>query len=149
VISEFAAAALERGWLRLWTLWLDGDPAAGLMQFLLGGRVSSYYTGFDPRLQREGAGFVLTAHTLRAAIEEGAIEFNMLMGDERWKRRFSTGGREVTTVALVRARHPARVAVGAESAGRRALERLGPEGRERIVSLARPLTRRLPSAWKN
>lgn len=144
VVSEFAAAALERGWLRFWHLELDGAPAAGLLQWLVGPRLSSYYTGFDPALQREGAGLVLTAHTLRAAIEEGADEFNMLLGDEPWKRRFSTARREVVTVALVRRAHPARLLVSAEVGARRMMDSVPGDVRDRARRLGRPLFNRLP-----
>ena len=40
--AEFARAALERGWLRLWFLELDGRPAAAWYGFRFG-RVESYY----------------------------------------------------------------------------------------------------------
>jgi CelD/BcsL family acetyltransferase involved in cellulose biosynthesis len=145
VLSDFAAASLDRGWLRLWTLSLDGAPVAALMQWLVGSRVSSYYTGFDPGLRSEGVGLVLTAHTLRAAIKEGADEFNMLLGDEPWKQRFATDRRAISTVVLVRGRHPARMIVSAEAGARRAIGHLSPRAQQRVNSLARPLARMLPS----
>ena len=145
-LSAFAARALERGWLRLWTLTLDREPAAAYLQWRLGSRVAGYLTGFDPKFEREGVGFALTAHTIQAAIEEGADQFDMLLGDARWKARFSTGQREVSTLVVVPARHPVRLVVTAEVAMRRVVDGIPPAGQAVARSLASPIRRFLPTA---
>jgi CelD/BcsL family acetyltransferase involved in cellulose biosynthesis len=145
-LADLAAVTLEQGWLRLWILELDGEPVAARLEWLFGTRLASYYTGFDPKLDREGVGFVLVAHTLRAAIEEGAREYNMLLGSEQWKTRFATGELPVTTVALVPSAHPARLLVSAETGMRRGLDGLSPGARRRARGIARPLRALLPTA---
>lgn len=48
VIRGFAARALDRGWLRLFTLELDGTPVAAQYGWRLGDRFLAYQSGFDP-----------------------------------------------------------------------------------------------------
>ena len=145
-ISDLARVTHERGWLRLWMLELDGEPVVSLLQWLIGPRLLSYYTGFDPSLTRESVGLVLTGHTLRSAIEEGAREFNMLLGGDSWKSRFGNSERPVETTVLVRAAHPARLVVSAESGMRRAVDRLPPGVKRRVQTGARPIRALLPTA---
>jgi CelD/BcsL family acetyltransferase involved in cellulose biosynthesis len=97
---EFATAALELGWLRLTVMEVDGAPIAALYGWLIGGRWAYYQAGFDPAWSRHSPGFLLLAETIREAIEDGASEYDMLLGDEQFKRRFATSSREVCTVLL-------------------------------------------------
>jgi CelD/BcsL family acetyltransferase involved in cellulose biosynthesis len=96
---DFAGRALERGWLRLWTLELDGNPAAAWLGYRFNGVESYYQAGRDLALQRERVGFVLLAHTIREAIQDGMSEYRLLRGDESFKYRFATGDPGLETLA--------------------------------------------------
>ena len=85
----FAHAAAERGWLRLWFLEVDGAPRAAWQGFRFGGAELYYQAGRDPAWDRESVGFVLLAHTIRAAFEDGAREYRFGRGGEEYKRRFT------------------------------------------------------------
>lgn len=87
---EFAQLALERGWLRLWLLELDGRPAAAWHGFRFGGAEWYYQSGRTPEHDDEAVGFVLLAHTVRCAIEDGMREYRFLLGDEPYKLRFTS-----------------------------------------------------------
>ena len=87
---EFARLALERGWLRLWILELDGAPAAAWYGFRFGNAESYYQAGRDPRWDRASVGFVLLAHTIREAAGDGMREYRLLDGGEPFKYRFAT-----------------------------------------------------------
>ncbi|GAB2451848.1 hypothetical protein GCM10027062_35830 [Nocardioides hungaricus] len=100
--AAFAARALEQGWLRLWTMHVDGRRAAALLGFRFGPDFYCYQFGRDPGLERESVGFVLLVHVVREELESGAAEFRFLRGDEDYKQRFATGDAGVTTVALPR-----------------------------------------------
>src|SRR5439155_1798028 len=65
---DFAAVALERGWLRLWILELDNRPAAAWYGFRIGGVETYYQAGRDPSLDPLSVGFVLLTHTIRVAL---------------------------------------------------------------------------------
>ena len=111
----FAAALLERGSLRLWFLELEGRTVAAWYGWNVGGRYGYYLGGFLPDAEPLSVGFVLLAHTIKAATEEGAYEYDLLRGDEDYKFRFSTGTRDVETVVLVPAGSLARVVVSTEA----------------------------------
>jgi CelD/BcsL family acetyltransferase involved in cellulose biosynthesis len=97
---DLARVALARGWLRLWVLELDGRPIAAWHGFQVG-RVAAYYqAGRDPEYERLSVGFVLLAHTIRAAIEGGASEYSFGRGAEGFKLRFTEETRGLETVAL-------------------------------------------------
>lgn len=99
---DFAGLALERGWLRLWILELDGHPAAAWLGYRFAGVESFYQSGRDPGLQRERVGFVLLAHTIREALEGGIGEYRFLRGDEGYKFRFATTDPGLETLARPR-----------------------------------------------
>lgn len=95
----FAARALERGWLRLWIMEVDGGPAAAWHGFRYGGAESYFQSGRDPAWDRYSVGFVLLCHTVRAAAEEGAREYRLLRGGEEYKFRFAEGNPGLESVA--------------------------------------------------
>ncbi len=96
---DFAAVALERGWLRLWILDLDGRPAAAWYGFRFGGIDSYYQGGRDPTLTRERLGLMTIIHTVREAIGDGCEEYRFLRGDESFKYRFATSDPGLETLA--------------------------------------------------
>jgi CelD/BcsL family acetyltransferase involved in cellulose biosynthesis len=96
---DFAALALERGWLRLWILELDGRPAAAWLGYRFAGVESYYQAGRDPALQRERVGLVLLAHSIREALADGIDEYRLLRGDESFKYRFATSDPGLETLA--------------------------------------------------
>jgi len=100
--SEFAHTALERGWLRLWFLELDGRPAAAWYGFRFG-RVESYYqAGRDLARGDASLGFVLLAHTIREAANDGVREYRFLRGGEPFKSRFADADPRLETVVVTR-----------------------------------------------
>lgn len=113
---DFAAALLARGWLRLWFLEIEGEPVATWYGWNVGGRYAYYLAGFAPRWQERSVGFVLLAQTIRAAIEEGAREYDLLRGDETYKARFATHQQEVETLVLAPAASAARLLASLEAA---------------------------------
>ena len=78
---------LERGWLRLWTLRLDGAAACVLLFYFYGGRYWFFIGGFEPELQKWSVGTCLFARAIEHAIEEGAREMDFLRGAEEYKYR--------------------------------------------------------------
>jgi CelD/BcsL family acetyltransferase involved in cellulose biosynthesis len=100
--AEFARLALDRGWLRLWFLELDGRPAAAWYGFRFG-RVESYYqAGRDLARSDASVGFVLLAHTVREAAADGMREYRFLRGGEPFKSRFADVDPGLETVVVTR-----------------------------------------------
>lgn len=115
---EFAAVALDRGWLRLWFIDVEGAPVAAWYGLRFAGSDAFYQSGRDPEYGRYGIGMVLLTHVMRDALEHGLDEFRFLRGDERYKYRFSTDDRGLETVVLGRGA-VGRVAVAALEARER------------------------------
>jgi CelD/BcsL family acetyltransferase involved in cellulose biosynthesis len=103
---RFAALALERGWLRLWIAEADGEPAAAWYGWRIGNRYCYALSGFQRRYEPLSIGTVLLAHTIERAAAEGATLYDLMWGDEDYKRRFETGRRQAETWVLGRRRHP-------------------------------------------
>ena len=144
-LGDFARAAAGRGWLRLRLLEVDGDPVAAFLGWRLGPTYTFYQSGYDPKWHELSVGMALLIRTIQSAIEEGATEFDMLLGTEDYKRRFQNAGRDVQTVVLPRAASPARVLVAAEARarglGRRVAERPGGAATTRTLRRLLPTSR--------
>lgn len=144
--ADFAAAALERGWLRLWFLELDGEAVAAWYGWRLGPRYSYYLAGFSPLWSRKSVGFVLLAHTMRSAVEEGAREYDLLLGAEEYKSRFATTHRHVQTVVVTPRLGATRLLAQGEATAWRIGQRLPPAARQRARVAYRTVAERLPVA---
>jgi len=96
---ELAARFLDRGWLRLHRLRVDGKTRAAFYCFADGARVYYYLSGFDLDLGRYSPGAVLMARAVEDAQAAGARVFDLLRGDENYKREW--GARDRRTVRVV------------------------------------------------
>ncbi len=87
---DAARRLLGKGWLRLFTLRLDGETQASLYCFRYGDRLCYYQGGFEPTLARLSLGTVLTARAMQTAIQEECRVFDFLRGDEPYKAKWTT-----------------------------------------------------------
>lgn len=95
--DEFSRLALERGWLRLFVLRLDGRPAASIYGFFYGDVFYFYQSGFDPDFASYSVGLVAMALSIQKAISEGARCFDLLHGSERYKYLWANDRRDLVT----------------------------------------------------
>jgi CelD/BcsL family acetyltransferase involved in cellulose biosynthesis len=80
------------GWLKLYFVEINGVPAAAMLAFDYSNEFLLYNSGYDPdQFAHLSPGNVLTAYTIRHAIELGRKRYDFLRGDEDYKFRF--GGR--------------------------------------------------------
>jgi len=93
---------LDAGRLRLWRLDVSGTPIAVIMCIRSGPSVAFYTTGYDSDWKKYGPGRRIMARAIRAAIDEGATQFDFLRGDEPYKREWGTEIRHDLVI-----RHPA------------------------------------------
>jgi CelD/BcsL family acetyltransferase involved in cellulose biosynthesis len=135
----FAAAAHERGWLRLYLLEVDGAPAAAWYGWHVGDRFSYYQAGFEPAWSRYSVGFLLLAETVREAIAEGAAEYDLLVGDEAFKARFATGERLGSSVLLAPLISGTQLAASAKRMARSGVRAMPESARDRIRTLRHKL----------
>ena len=129
---DFARTALERGWLRLRLLELDGRTVAALYNFRFGGSEYCYETARDPAVRQLSPLFLLHCHAICDALEDELAEYRFLRGDEPYKWRFAGRDAGVVTVGLAAGR-----AGGALLASVRESRRFAPSMRRRLPALYR------------
>jgi CelD/BcsL family acetyltransferase involved in cellulose biosynthesis len=93
---------LERGWLELLWLEVNGRPIAMQYNFDFHGTTHYYLSGFDPEWQQFSPGLVLMGRAMARAIDRGRSEFDFLRGDEPYKARWANRLRRTTTVEVLR-----------------------------------------------
>ena len=98
--DDVTRRALACGRLRLFALRLDGAIVAATYCFAHNGRFYFYQGAFDERYRQQSIGMVAMGLTIRAAIEEGAIEFDMLYGIEPYKWLWARDARSLYRVEL-------------------------------------------------
>jgi hypothetical protein len=81
-------AAFENGWLQLAFLEVDGQKAAGYLNFDYLNRIWVYNSGIDRRFLELSPGWVLLGHLLQWANENKRTEFDFMRGGEDYKYRF-------------------------------------------------------------
>jgi CelD/BcsL family acetyltransferase involved in cellulose biosynthesis len=123
-LGVVAQQCVEHGWLRLWQLTANGEPAAAFFGWSIGQVYSYYLAGFDSKFRRYSPGTVLLAHTIREAAEAGSRRYDLLLGDERYKERFADGVEVVQSLVLAQRRTVPFALAKLEASGRTALQRL-------------------------
>lgn len=98
--AELSRIASQREWLRLFILFLDGVPAAAIYAFMYNNKYYFYQSGFDPAFSRYSVGLVMMGLTIKAAIDEGADEYDMLHGNESYKYLWAQAHRDLVRINL-------------------------------------------------
>jgi len=83
--DAFSRLALARGWLRLYTLTVGAAPVAVLYCLRYGTTTHFYQSGFDEAWTRWSVGLVAMGLAIKASIEDGAEQYDLLHGDEPYK----------------------------------------------------------------
>ena len=126
----FASVALERGWLRLLLLEVEGTPVGCDYGFLFQDAYFAYQGGRDPAWDWASVGFMLEVESIRRTLAEGAGEYRFLGGEEGYKYRYPTEDPRLETIVST-ATGRGRVAAAALTAawrlpaGQAALRRIG------------------------
>ena len=78
----------------------DGTVIASELDLVLGGRTAFYQAGRLTDREWRGSGSVLRMAVIDAAVERGDTEYDLLRGDEPYKKEWSNGCRELVRVRL-------------------------------------------------
>jgi serine acetyltransferase/CelD/BcsL family acetyltransferase involved in cellulose biosynthesis len=139
--ESFSRLALERGWLRLFLLRINGRPIAALYGFLYGRRFYFYQSGYDPAWRRDSVGLVTMGLAIKQAIAEGVEEYDLLHGTEAYKFLWTGEARSLDRIRLFPPSmrgHLCRQALSMEALGKQAARRYLPEPvLNRIIALRR------------
>ncbi len=85
----FAKRLADLGKLWLFTLNVDGVPAAAWYGFAWDRTVYFYQAGRDPEWERKSVGIILMNMMIRRAIEQGYTRFDFMRGEENYKMRWT------------------------------------------------------------
>jgi CelD/BcsL family acetyltransferase involved in cellulose biosynthesis len=95
-----AQAAHKAGWLQLAFIEVNGEKAAGYLNFDFMNHIWVYNSGIDFRFSELSPGWVLLGNLLEWANEHERQYFDFMRGDEQYKYRFGALDRRVTRLKL-------------------------------------------------
>jgi len=101
-LRSLVHAAFENGWLQLAFLEVNGEKAAGYLNFDYNGHIWVYNSGLNFNLRELSPGWVLLGHLLKWANENGRKEFDFMRGDEDYKYRFGAVDRYIVRATITR-----------------------------------------------
>lgn len=105
--SYFAALAsslLDEGMLRFSVFSRAGADVAATMSFLYRDRYLLYNSGYDPAQSLHSPGIAAAIHAMQDAIEEKAVAFDFLSGDEPYKYQLGATNTYTSRVTVARRR---------------------------------------------
>ncbi len=94
-------AAFKDGWLQLAFMEVDGQKAAGYLNFDYAGHIWVYNSGLNFTLRELSPGWVLLGYLLKWANENQRRAFDFMRGDEDYKYRFGAVDRFHRAVASI------------------------------------------------
>ena len=97
-----AHAAFRAGWLQLSFLEVNGEKAAGYLNFDYDNHIWVYNSGLDFRFREYSPGWVLLGYLLQWANENRRGIFDFMRGDEDYKYKFGAIDRRVVRVMIRR-----------------------------------------------
>ena len=92
--------AFEEDCLQLAFLLIGGQKSAAYVSFDFLDRIWVYNSGLDWRYSAYSPGWVLLAHLLQMAIEQGKQEFDFMRGDEAYKYKFGAIDRHIKRATI-------------------------------------------------
>ena len=95
-------AANKSGWLQLSFLEVNGEKAAGYLNFDYDNHIWVYNSGLDFRFREYSPGWVLLGYLLQWANENRRGIFDFMRGDEDYKYKFGAIDRRVVRVVVRR-----------------------------------------------
>ena len=129
-MTEVSLGWLERGWLRLAFLDVDGRRVAFGYRALYGETVYALQTAFDEDWAAYHVGQVVNGYVIERAIAEGCTKYDFGPGQGEHKSELgATEDREITDARVYGTSAPARASFAYDATarwGRRALKRVSP-----------------------
>ena len=99
-MHSIVQAASKAGWLQLAFIEVNGQKAAGYLNFDYMNHIWVYNSGLDFQYGELSPGWVLLGYLLEWANEHQRKYFDFMRGDEQYKYRFGAVDRRVMRVTL-------------------------------------------------
>jgi CelD/BcsL family acetyltransferase involved in cellulose biosynthesis len=119
---EFAAIALQQGWLQMSFLEVDGEDVAGEYHLRFGRAGYVYQGGWLPQWERYSVGTIALMRSIRISCDDGLGEMRFLRGGETYKYRYADADPGLQTIAVARRRAAAGALAVARAAPRKVLK---------------------------
>jgi len=99
-MHSIVQVAYKAGWLQLAFIEVDGEKAAGYLNFDYNNHIWVYNSGLDFRFSELSPGWVLLGYLLEWANEHQRKYFDFMRGDEQYKYRFGAIDRRVIRLTV-------------------------------------------------
>jgi CelD/BcsL family acetyltransferase involved in cellulose biosynthesis len=101
--QELITTCAENSWLKLFFLEIEGERVATMLCFDYENQFYLYNSGYDPsKFAGLSLGSVLTAYTIKHAIELGRNRYDFLRGDEEYKFRYGAKPESIFDIKISR-----------------------------------------------
>ncbi len=105
---ELVKKMLQRGWLRFAILYVNDQPIAAQIWFVLYSKANIYRLVYDPDWKHYSPGSILTKYLMQYVIStDGVAEIDFLTGNEGYKQDWMTVRKERSGMRF--AKHPAKI----------------------------------------
>lgn len=93
----------ERGWLKLYFVDIDGQPASTLLCFDYHNQILVYNSGFNlEKFASLSPGNIIIAYSIQHALQLGRSRYDFLRGDEMYKFRFGAVAEAVSGLHITK-----------------------------------------------
>jgi len=111
LFAGFIESLLDRlsgpGWLRLAILYIEGQPVAAQLWFVVHGKASIFRLAYDEAWKRYSPGSILTSYLMEHVIEIDKVEeIDFLMGNDRYKQEWMSECRKRWRLVCVNRNKP-------------------------------------------
>ncbi|MEH6591599.1 MAG: GNAT family N-acetyltransferase [Halioglobus sp.] len=89
-----------RGEVEVWLATLADEPIAYLLNFLMPERTCYYQGAYNNDYRRYSPGGILHFHAVERTWQEGPREYDLMTGDEDWKKGWANGERVLKHIAV-------------------------------------------------
>ena len=103
LLDALAVNLSQPDWTRLAVLYIDGEPAAAQLWFVVHAKASIFRLAYDERWKQYSTGSILTAWLMQYVIDIDKVEeVDFLTGNEAYKQDWMTERRERSVMAFVK-----------------------------------------------
>lgn len=107
-MDSFVARFSKQGWSRLAVLYVDDQPIAAQLWFVLHGKASIFRLAYDKAWKSYSPGSILTSYLMKYVIDTDKVdEIDFLTGNDAYKQDWMSERRERFALSCIRTGKPA------------------------------------------
>jgi len=98
--ENFIKSFGSKGWLNLWIGFLDNDPTSYLINFDYNNKIWYYNSAYKKHYAKYSCGSLLTYKAVQDAFNRKKAEYDFLIGNEAYKRRWTEEKRHLLKIII-------------------------------------------------